>query len=527
MTLVLETKVGNESQEEYHGFIEKMNARFSTKFGDGKTPLFRTDIKGLFDVYLNSFSDPAERQYHNCSCCHRFISRFGGLVYVNEEGAIKSAIWDEEDAPEQYERAVSHMTHAVERAKIVSPFMTSESEIGEFTTGVWSHFALRVPKQIRYVKRHLTAGQAMAERREDFKNVMRAMAEFDHQTVKTALTILRTDALYRSEKVLGAAEWLDGLYEVRKNRNKVWEAIAMAPAGFCHPRSSMIGTLLEDIQSGMDFDRVAKRFKEKMHPLQYQRPQAAPASGAIKQAEKLFQEMNLGASLRRRFARLEEIDKFWTPAPKKEEERTSIFGHLEAKDKVKTGAMNLPAQTVTWKKFLTTVLPGAERIQFTVPAANLPLAAIVTAADPDAEPLLMWDHAEKRNPFSSYVWHGGSTPGQFNLKQHSTVDVVAITHRTHQWYGGNYPNQGEGVIFILDGCKETRYGGLALFPEILRSEVKSVRSVIEAHSNVGKIEGIEDASACGLLLDKNGKWQLTFRVTAAGHSMDYKIDRWD
>lgn len=53
----------------------------------------------------------------------------------------------------------------------------------------------------------------------------------------------------------------------------------------------MIGTLLDDIASGMSFDSVSRRFAEKMHPLQYQRPQAAPSAGNIAQAEKIVEKL--------------------------------------------------------------------------------------------------------------------------------------------------------------------------------------------------------------------------------------------
>ena len=90
--------------------------------------------------------------------------------------------------------------------------------------------------------------------------MMHAMGEFTREHLETALTLLKTDSLYRSEKVLGQTEWLHGLHVARAaahgsaaNANVVWRAVATAPAGFCHPRSSMIGTLLEDIAAGKDF----------------------------------------------------------------------------------------------------------------------------------------------------------------------------------------------------------------------------------------------------------------------------------
>ena len=48
----------------------------------------------LFEVYLQSFEDHAERQYHNCNCCRSFIHRFGSLVTIAEDGLSFSTIYD-------------------------------------------------------------------------------------------------------------------------------------------------------------------------------------------------------------------------------------------------------------------------------------------------------------------------------------------------------------------------------------------------------------------------------------------------
>ncbi len=65
----------------------------------------------------------------------------------------------------------------------------------------------------------------------------------------------------------------------------MWRLIASAPDGFCHPRASMIGVLLDAIAVGMSFDAIKSHFNEKVYPLLYQRPQAPPSAGNIAIAE--------------------------------------------------------------------------------------------------------------------------------------------------------------------------------------------------------------------------------------------------
>lgn len=529
MTIASQTSVGNYSDEIYHDYIERMNLTFAKRMAEG-AKLFTTNTEDLFTTFLDAL--PQEnRQYHTCSCCRHFVNRFGGLVMIADSGLTIPAIWNVEDAPEYYQQAVYAMSQKVRKAKVNGVFMSSEKMWGTPVTGPWKHYAIKPPANILYTGVVMTAGQKMAERREDFKTVMYALNEFTQPMIEQALVLLKTDSLYRSEKVLGQAQWLYDLHVARTEAmgstksNVVWKAIASAPAGFCHPRSSMIGTLLEDIAAGMDFDTVSRRFKEKMHPLAYQRPQAAPAAGTIAQAEKLVEQMGVANSLKRRFARLDEIQTIWTPKQKQEKETSGVFGHLQAKGETKIKPMTVPAGKMTFAKFIETVLPTADSIEFHVANRRESLCAMVTAGDADAPPILLWDQPEQRNPVSTYVYSGGSYPSSWNIEA-GYVKVNAIAYRPHQWFG-EYPNQGKGVVFILDGARETRNSGLALFPEILKAEFHGIRSVVEAYSAKGEIAGMLDATACGILLDKGREWNHVVRVTTAGHMLEYKIDRWD
>lgn len=525
--------VGNHHDDDYEAFISRINARFAANCGNGSLPLFTTDADQLWDVYLSGFPDPVERQYHNCHACRHFIQRFGGLVTIDETGNTIPAIWDEADAPAAYRPAIAKMLKVVLRARVTGVFRSSDRIWGTPETGPWRHFAVTPPASMIFRSAVQSAGQAMAEKREDFRTVNRALAEWRMPHIETALTLLRSDALYRSEKVLGQAEWLFKLHVARqeafglRRHNLMWRAVAIAPTGFCHPRSSMIGTLLDDIANGKDFEAVSRAFAAKMHPLAYQRPQVAPTAGAITAAEKVIQQMNAAGSLARRFARLDEVVALWRPAPAKASESvTGVFGHLKPKG-AETRQMEVPAQVMTWDKFRRTVLNSAERIELKAPARGS-YCALVTAVNADAPPILQWDSEDARNPVNWYVWNGGSTASQFGLNAHRFTEVEAVTLQPSMWNGGQ-AHHGAGVLFVLAGARETRMAGAALFPEIMKAELHGIRSVIEAYSKNATIEGIADPHAAGILLQK-GKgqsWDCLLRVWSGGRSMDYRLDRWD
>lgn len=530
--LTAAASVGNRDDAEYDAYLARIASRFNTLTAGG-VPLFTTDADDLYALYLDQFLGE-QRQYHTCHACRQFIGRFGSLVVINEDGTTAPAVWNAADAPDLYNPSIEAMERAVRRAKVTGPFLAAEKVWGQPVTGQWRHFHVHAPSV--FPRGILTAGQKMAELREDFKNVMYALNEFTQPMIEQALTLLETDSLYRSEKVIGPAKWLHGLHVARAKAhgngkaNVIWRAIATAPAGFAHPRSSMIGTLLEDIAAGKDFAEVSRAFKAKMHPLQYQRPQAAPAAGNIAQAEKVIAQLGLAPALERRIARLDEIPKLWEPKPQQPVQPAGggVFGHLQPKGiAAPLAAMNVPPVLMTLEKFVRTVAPTAEAIEMQVGSGRQSFIVITTAVNADAPPILQWDREDARNPFAWYVWRSGSLPSQFGLTP-GWVPVSAITRLPARWNDSQAAHQGDGLVLFLEGARETRQGGNALFPECLRADLHGIRSTVEAYSRNAQMHGLAEGSAIGYdLRDKTGGYPALVRVKAGGRVVDYKLDRWD
>lgn len=530
---------GNSDDAEYNAFLLRLQERFMANFMAGDGHLFTTDANPdqLWNEYLMAF-DQEQRQHHNCNACRHFIQRFGGLVTINEHGHQSSALWHAADAYGPYITAIANLQARASRAKVTGVYLWEQilNQFGTLRTGKWTHMAVTAP----LLKKHplKTAHERMAELREDYKNVARALEEFPEPVVKAAQTLLLADTLDRSEKALGPVRWLAGLHTARslfkgpQRNNVLWKAIASAPAGFAHPRSSMAGTLLEDIAAGKPFEEVARAWKAKMDPLQYQRPQAAPAAGTIAQAEKAIETMGLQRSLLRRFARLEEVPCIWIPAkPPEAAPSEGVFGHLKPKG-APADLPNIapPARAMTLDKFRREVLPTAKSIELLVPTSPAGFTSMLTAVHMDAPPILQWDDAERRNPFSFYFWNRGAMASQFGLQGGAWVTVKAITMLPAQWYDPlKYAHQPAGVVFMLDGARETRNPGAGLFPEILRSELHPVRAVIEAYSQAAEAADMDKATACGLGLTKGaGAWGVRVRLVGeAGVTMEYTLDRWD
>ena len=520
----------HDSDLDFGFLVDELQRKLIDNTKNGTKPVFKTESGDLFKVYLDSFVNPVERQYHNCDCCKQFLNKFGGLVCMNPQGEAVSALWHGADVPELYQPAVSALAKAVSRAKVSGVFLTSEIFLGVPAKGGWPHFAVR--PVAKFSGTAYSTGQAMAEKREDFKNVSRALAEIKTADLETAVLLLKTNALYRSDKVISQANWLLGLQAMLKatdhrlRRNKLWEQIAMAPAGFCHPRSGMLGTLLGDLSKGLPSKEIFDNFAKKMAPDRYQRPQVAPTEGAIEAAEKLFKKMGAEKSLDRRFCRVDELQTVWTP--REEVPTEGLFGHLTPKGTNPT-PIETGVQTITWEKFRNTVMPMADRIECMAPPKG-DYTAFVTAVHPEAPPIFQWDVEEDRNPASRYVWMNGSLASSFGLKANQFYPVAAISFNPASW-SGRPTSQQESVVFVIEGAHETRSNtGSALFPEMLKTEYHSVRSVVEAYSRSKALAGLNEPHAAGLSMTKDvaptSGW-IRLQVWAGKTCLNYKIDRWD
>jgi hypothetical protein len=488
--------------------------------------LFLTDVEGLNDLYLASLPD-AERQIHNCYACRRFIGTYGKLVAIAEDGEMIPAMWSPDGVPEFYREAFAAMFAKAKRARIKSVFLSKDPIWGTPVTGEWSHISVTPPAMMLYRARVLTPGQAMAAAKENFKTVANALAEFTAPMLDEALRLLSADALARSEKFIGPVKWLRVLHDRPKGRageNVLWRAVASAPEGYCHPKASVLAPLLADIVAELPFDEIKAKFEAMLHPLRYQRPQAAPSAGNIKAAEAIVEKLGIARSLERRFARADEIEAIWKPAPAQDVPSThGIFGHLKSKAAAGTvRPVELPAAVMTWEKFSRLVLPTAERIEIHVPAHGN-FEAFVTAAHADAPLIFKWE-----NPVSQYVYHGGSHASRWDLTGGAWASILAISAHPNMW-GKPQAYLGEGALLVIDGAVDTSTGqGNALFPETLRVELHGVRSTIEAYSRSATIGRGEGPFACGLGIGKSAATCVLRVLSAQGGAWTpYRIDRWD
>lgn len=498
----------------------------------GGQQLFQTDIDGdkLFDIYINNLP-LSQRQHHTCNCCRQFFRRVGGLVLVNRDGTTHSAMWGRITMaiPALYSQALTQLRVAVEKATVTAPFFSSERAFGNERTGFWTHFA--VPNTNVFKPTTLSADEQVALKKEHFGTLARGLDDYSLAVVEKAVALLAGEALWRGEKVLGAAQFLfnvhtnlKGVRSAAKRRNIIWAAIANAPAGFCTPRSGMIGTLLDDLKAGLSLTDVKLKFAAKMAPDKYQRPQVAASAGNIAQGEAIIARMGLAPALRRRWAGAHEARPIWAPRTvrKTPAKAAGVFAGLDPRGSTRQSPAGLAMSggRMTWTKFARTVLPTAAKVSLQMTPGVGSYGALVTEAVPGAPQLFQWD-----GPLSWYLYVNGSTPSSWSLPASGLVPVVGVAPKP----GGHLDHNGEGVMLMLQGARDTRNPGLALFPETLRGELHPVRKTIEQFSTSKRLEaGPAGQLAQGLILTAGAKaMSLELVVETAAGMTRYRIDRWD
>lgn len=530
-TMSIDTNKEGYEAEQYKKLLEGIHLSLK-KCTENDERLFRTDAVNLYDHFLAEMPEEL-RQVNNCNTCRKFVNTYGGLVTVNEDGSLHAVMWD--DAPEFFHDAVEQVRKNVCKAKVTGVFVTSDEELGVYEKGGYFHMSAKMPAKLIY-KGHKTLDTVAADKNVDHELLCKAVNEYDLSDARTALQAVQGEKVRKNAALIGHAKWFYGIMKMmeplkneKAKANLLWAKAAEAPAGLCHLNTTKLGRVLEAIGEGYDYEHLRYIINGMTDPRRDQRPQAAPTEGNKKRAEQIVAERGLQNSLRRRFARKEEVKALWTFEEKEDTMKAGVFGNVKTKEslKQKKEMVNDDVITMTWEKFQRTVLPDAKKIEYAVRDERDSFAAILTAADFDAPPIIMWDFEEARNPFNWYTHYDGSYPEQWGLRS-GWVNVTAVTLQPNLWTA-RFEHRGTAVFFLLEGAKDNNYirGGTALFPAHLKNEFREVAPTIEAYSREERLEGYEEASACGLRLQEGGKWHARFRVETEYGTREYILDRWD
>ena len=486
----------------------------TTYSNKNKIFLYHVNIRSaekLHRIFLNNLPDNI-RQYYNCNACLGFISRFGDLVYVEEDGSLHSLIWDiPEYSMGPFKDSITAMREAVENGNIRCVFSFNENstfmkiegglcKLGMEGTGQWTHFYGKLGPDViipEYIKE---------DEFRDRINVSReTLNRWKTSTIMTVIGICEGRRLSNSDKVKDRCEALlriQKMYQTDTNRNSRIDIFWKNHTLLYHMKGSSIGSLLSDIEDGVSTEYAIDRYNEKVDPISYKRSKSLPSDATIKEAEKIIAELGAENSLKRRFALLSDIPKFlWKPSDKKSEDKPSYREGIFSKVKSKSDAMNEftpvvnDGGTISIHTFITKTIKDANKIEILTPSHDN-YCAHVTAVDMDAPCIIKYDSKEQRNPITQYVYQGGSDCYGWNVHGRTYVECVGIANYPKDMYKDGISDHA--ITFYLVDAYDLNNNNLALFSDDLIDELYPVRKVIEAYSGSEALEVKKKKKACGL-----------------------------
>lgn len=287
-----------------------------------KKELYRVNVTGdeLWELYLKSFPEGTnpiykERTSHDCNCCKNFIRDVGNAVNISDDGKLIT-IWDEVNLGNEYDVVSKALSDLVKSKLIVNRFTHFQGTSGNETTRQlladssvisWNHFYCSIPNTL--VKKE--PGDYLNEARTSVQVFERGLKELSMNSINDVIDLISENGLYRGEEHVDKVKSFKTLrtqYDKLKSDQErnifCWNNFTKKGARI---RNEVIGTLLIDLSEGKELEFAVKAFETKVAPTNYKRPTAVVTKGMIEQAMKTISELGIEESLKRRFARAEDL----------------------------------------------------------------------------------------------------------------------------------------------------------------------------------------------------------------------------
>jgi hypothetical protein len=530
-------------------FCDRLNAVAADRLKRHASPIFVTELnpRKLYDYFLSALPKEMRQQY-NCNACRAFMRRYGGLVVIDDDnGELHPLLWDPADPglDPVFHSAVSALACLFRGQKVTREIKVTENtrmRMGATREkGGFYHMYLTMPES--RVCNEAPIGFAVTSTADLAKMLAAVIKNYKLATVRQATQILENDKLPQADNHKAAARWLLDLLEKDKLRmlepNKV-NSTARQILGYRYAASAftrcisqlkngVLSTLLDGLEADHPWEQIEREWKKMTDPIQYLRPQVAPKAGNVSASERLFKSLGITENdLRRRFLVLNDVPTnciMWqgqkSTAHSDSTDKLNglkLFAHIITKGKHQS--QDLPATRITFSKFITTVVPAATRIEYKLATRNS-IYFLITGS-PETKPLMHWHSKSNDNRASWYVYHEPGPVKGHGLKPDNWNEVKAIVPFPHLWDGAptttTFPLPDENANNMQDDGEDDNDGGfkwyhkkegikyllalenvidkdsrcLCLFPTMLKGEMHGVRATIEAYSNAGKKEYLDE-----------------------------------
>lgn len=407
--------------------------------------LFVTNLTNdqLWNTYLDSFPPGTNDIYltnthHDCSCCRNFVKEIGGVVAIIDNKQV--SVWDIDTtslAPE-YQAVTAAMSELVATSTITGPYIrntnhgrkvsqiTTPQQLDDGTVINWNHFHCVVPEQHSSKDKAEVVGRKAAQA-STFK---RSLEELSMDACTTVLDLINANNLYRgTEHKTVLAKFISHkqAYDIALNKDFfIWQHYTESN----NFRSSVIGTLIQDLSDGKGLEESVASFESKVAPTNYKRTSALITPRMVEKAVATIKDLGYEDSLQRRHATLEDIsvnnvlfvDN--SAAPVMKDSLTDLLMTSAVKPTLK----NKKTKDISINDFVKKVLPKAVSMRLQFENAYVPkLVNIIAPETPDSKNLTKWN-----NNFT-WTYNGGVTDSMKELVKGLGGKVDGVLRFSIQW----------------------------------------------------------------------------------------------
>lgn len=421
-----------------------MNEHFK-KMTQSHKPLYRVNCTGdeLWSKYFEGFQpDPIFRDpnssEHNCNMCKHFIIHYGNIVSLNDDNTFTS-IFDFEipqSAKEEYEKSILAMRELIHASKVDNLFVVTRDSIARsnydtcpiadyrhlglsknvkrYTKEEAEKFGVVKPNQIIvfdhmylaipavYIKKTYDSIATIITKEKAKKDSLeKSLNEFTVETIEVVIDLIEQQSILNGEsqleKLRAFLELSKKYSQIPEEQRNIWLWRQAQTFQYCHIRGEVIGTLLTDLQLGVDIAEACRAWNKKVDPANYMKAQAPITKTQIKNAQEFTEQNGYTESFTRRCATMADIEASEIlHIHNGEVKPVSIFDAVKTTETSINPERFKDLKEISIEKFMQEILPNCTSLEayFNNKHKNN-LVTLITANQKDSKPIFKW-----RNNFS-------------------------------------------------------------------------------------------------------------------------------
>lgn len=400
-------------------FADKLRENFNEMVKDSDC-LFEVEVDKdeIWNTYLDSYPSGSneifrERRENDCSACKSFVRNIGKAVII-KDNTIET-IWGFNSGDSIYQKVLDDMDAYIKSKVVTNIYYSNTKQVGipvnreSIETGIikWYHLNVILPSNLISTD---SEDIYKSKHRDNRATLQTSLDIISEEAISIVLELIASNSLYRGN------EWNSVLTQFLSMKqtysqlpgnelnNWLWATSFEVGTVMSKIKNHSIGTLLQNISSGMDLELAVKKYEAIIAPENYKRPKPIFTKEMLERAQKAVTDMGYIDSLPRRFATVDDITIHnLLYADRSVTTQMGVFDEL---------ANTLPDNPMRYSKieeldiesFISNILPDVNEIEVMVENRHTSnLVSLIAPSDINSRTMFKWG-----NNFS-WAYNGNMT----------------------------------------------------------------------------------------------------------------------